>query len=349
MKKLHILILCTGLPSKKLTKAILERGHTYEYFEPDELYLIISDSVKGNDRVYFKDGSKKPIRLKLNEFNAIITRLGACGEYGYTVLEHLTKNMGIYSVQDANAIRIASHKGHTSQLVSVAGIRTPKTLLYKNPNDLDFMIEQVGGLPCIMKTPRGSQGSGVFFIETKEQAKTMLELSHLKGLDTLLQEKINGNRVDYRVIILNDKVICSMKRTAAKGEEKANLALKGTGQSVKLSKEHEEFCIKASKAIGLNFSGVDVMIDEQGKIYLIEINSNCGTKSIDICNHNWFIDIIELLEQKVLGGLVKSSSSRKVETNQIQNGISIGKSNDDILFERAEAKLENLFKIHGIG
>ena len=349
MKKLHILILCTGLPSKKLTNAILERGHSYTYYEPDELYLVVEENTNKLDMVYFKDGDKKPIKLKLNEFNAIITRLGACGEFGYTSLEHLTKNLGIYSVQSANGIRLASHKGHTTQLVSVAGLRTPKTVLYKNPEDVDFMIQQVGPFPIVLKKPRGSQGNGVHLMETYEQLKTTLELSKSEGITTLLQQYIEGGGTDYRVIVLDDKVLCTMKRTSADGF-KANLSKKGKGESIKLSKEHEELCIKASKAIGLEFSGVDIMISNNDKrAYLIEINSNPGTKSIDICNHNWFVDWVELLEEKVLGGLVKSSSSRKVETSQIQNGISIGKSNDDILFERAEAKLENLFKIHGIG
>ncbi len=344
--KLNILILCTGVPSKHLTKAILERGHSYTYAEPDELYLIISDSVKGNDRVYLKDGDKKPKRLKLDDFNAIITRLGACGEYGYTVLEHLTKNMGIYSVQDANAIRIASHKGHTTQLVSIAGIRTPKTVLYKSPNDIDFMLEQVNGLPCVLKTPRGSQGNGVHLIETKEQAKTMLELSHSQSISTLLQQFVEGGGTDYRVIVLNGKVLCTMKRTSADGF-KANLSKKGKGEIVKLSKEHEEFCIKASKAIGLEFSGVDVMIgNEDKKIYLIEINSNCGTKSIDITNHNWFVDWVELLEEKVLGGLVKKSSSRKVDASQIQNSISLtDRSQQDILAEIGESKINDMVSL----
>ena len=79
---------------------------------------------------------------------------------------------------------------------------------------------------------------------------------------------------------------------------------------------NEEFCIKAAKAIDLDFAGVDVMIsDKDGKIYLIEINSNPGTKSIEICEHNWFMDWVELLEEKVLGSLSLPSSSRKVTGN----------------------------------
>lgn len=323
MKKLHILVLCTGKPSKRLIQAIESRGHTYEYFEPSELYLVISDEINKNDRVYFQESKKfKPKLLDLKLYNAVVTRIGNGGEYAYTVLEHLTKNLGIYSVQNANANRVASHKGWTSQLVSVAGLRSPKTILFKDPKDIDFMIEQVGPFPIVLKTPRGSQGSGVALMENKQQLTSTLELLHSKNVETLLQQYIEGGGTDYRVIVLDGKVLCTMKRTSADGF-KANLSKKGKGELVKLSKEHEEFCIKASKAIDLGFAGVDVMIsDKDGKIYLIEQNSNPGTKSIEICEHNWFIDWIELLEEKVLGKLSIPSSSRKVEGSlEVENQL----------------------------
>ncbi len=342
MKKLHILVLCTGKPSKRLIQAIESRGHTYEYFEPSELYLVISDEINKNDRVYFQESKKfKPKLLDLKVYNAIVTRIGNGGEYAYTVLEHLTKNLGIYSVQNANANRIASHKGWTSQLVSVAGLRSPKTILFKEPKDIDFMVEQVGPFPIVLKTPRGSQGSGVALMENKQQLTSTLELLHSKNVETLLQQYIEGGGTDYRVIVLNGKVLCTMKRTSADGF-KANLSKKGKGELVKLSKEHEEFCIKASKAIDLDFAGVDVMIsDKDGKIYLIEINSNPGCKSIEICEHNWFLDWIELLEEKVLGKLSIPSSSRKVESSlEVEKKLSA----DDLLAISATQKVEKAYR-----
>ena len=316
MKKLHILVLCTGKPSKRLIQAIESRGHTYEYFEPRELYLIISDSINGNDRVYFQESKQtKPIRLDLKQYNAIITRLGACGEYGYTVLEHLTKNLGIYSVQNANAIRIASHKGWTSQLVSVAGVRSPKTVLFNDAKDIDFLVNQVGGYPMVIKEVRGSQGLGVFLMKNKKELIEKLEEYEKNKVSILFQQFVEGGGVDYRVIVLNGKVLCSMKRTSKDGF-KANLSRGGIGKSVKLSKEHEDFCIRAAKAIDLDFAGVDVMVsNDDNKIYLVENNSNCGVKSIEICEHNWFMDWVELLEEKVLGSLSLPSSSRKVTGN----------------------------------
>ena len=296
---MNILILSTGKPSKHLTDALTERKHTYECYSPDELYLLVSDSVNGYDKLFAENGQKEPKRLNSRTFDAVMTRLGGGGEYGLTVLSHITENLGIYSAQTANGIKTASNKMWTSQAVSNAGLRSPVTIFAKNPVNISFLIKAVGGLPCVVKTPYGSQGTGVVKMENEQQTKATLELLHGKDIDTLLQKYIEGGGKDYRVIVVGDKVICTMERSSKDGF-KANLSQGGDGKSVELSQEHKDFAVKASKAIGLEFSGVDIMISNTDKkAYLIEINSNPGTGSIDICKHNWFIDWIKLIESKV--------------------------------------------------
>ena len=296
--KLHILILSTGKPSKHLIDAIESRWHTWECYAPDELYLLVSDSVNGYDKLYAENGQKEPKKLHLRGFDAVMTRLGSSNEYGLTVLSHITENLDIYSAQTANGIQTASNKMWTSQAVSKAGLRNPVTVFAKNPTNIPFLIRSVGGLPCVVKSVRGSQGTGVVKMENEQQTKATLELLHGKGIDTLLQKYIEGGGKDYRVIVVGDKVICTMERSSKDGF-KANLSQGGQGRSVELIQEHKDFAVRASKAIGLDFSGVDIMVDKRGKAYLIEINSNPGTGSIDICKHNWFVDWIKLIEQNV--------------------------------------------------
>jgi ribosomal protein S6--L-glutamate ligase len=308
---MNILILSTGNPSKHLTDAITTRGHTYECYAPDELYLLVSDSVVGHDRLFKENGENTPKRLLLKDFHAVITRLGGGGEYGLTVLQHLTDNIGVYSAQTAHGIRIASNKMWTSQRVSTAGLRSPITVFAKNPENISFLIDKVGGLPCVVKTPYGSCGTGVIKMENYQQTKATLELLHSRGIDTLLQQYIEGGGKDYRVIVVGDKVVCVMERSSADGF-KANLSQSGSGKSVTLSEEHKAFCVKASKAIGLDFSGVDIMIsNKDNKAYLIEINSNPGTRSIDICKHNWFTDWLKFLEEKQQNRTSKDTSRVK--------------------------------------
>ena len=361
MKKLNILILSTGNPSKRLIKAIESRGHTYECYSPKELYLLVSDSKNGKDRLFVENGTDAPKELFPKNFNSVMTRLGGGGDYGLTVLQHLTDNIGLYSAQTAGSIRIASNKMWTSQKVSAAGLNTPVTVFAKNPKNIPFLINQVGELPCVLKTPYGSQGTGVVKMVEYQQTMATIELCNAKEIDTLLQRYIPAGGKDYRVIVVGDKVVCTMLRIAKDGF-KANISQGGEGKKVELSEEHQKFCVEASKSIGLKFSGVDIMIsNEDGKAYLVEINSNPGTKSIDVCNHNWFVDWVELIEREfekherlrntdfaMLKGDEKTEAILKAispspESNLLNNDVLMSK-NMGIVLKYCELIIENMPK-----
>lgn len=57
-------------------------------------------------------------------------------------------------------------------------------------------------------------------------------------------------------------------------------------------------CIKASKAVGLEFSGVDLIREKMGQTYVTEVNGNPGTGIIDITKKNHFVDLIKFIETK---------------------------------------------------
>jgi ribosomal protein S6--L-glutamate ligase len=322
MKKLHFLVLSTGRLSRRLIKAIESRGHTYECYSPKELYLLVADGKSHRDRIFVENGEEEPKELFTSKFNAVITRLGGGLEYGLTVLQHLTDNCNLYSPQRAGSIRIASNKMWTSQKVSAAGLLSPTTVFAQNPKNIKFLIEKVGELPCVAKTPYGSQGLGVIKMIEPDQTVSTLELLQNKGIDILLQQYIPAGGTDYRAIVVGNEVVCTMLREAKDGF-KANLSQGGKGKNVELSKEHQEFCVKASKAIGMDFSGVDIMISNQDKkAYLVEINSNPGTRSIDICGINWFVNLVEFIEKKV-NKPAESKDSEKSVSALVSEGIEI--------------------------
>ncbi|MGC9375834.1 MAG: hypothetical protein ACP5DQ_12430, partial [Bacteroidales bacterium] len=98
---MKILIL-SAAPESNSTQSILragrERDHEMIVINPANMYLLISDTVSGYDRVY--DGTNqdnKPVRIKASEIDAIIPRIGTNLSYGTAVLEHLNNNLGIYS------------------------------------------------------------------------------------------------------------------------------------------------------------------------------------------------------------------------------------------------------------
>lgn len=295
---MKILILATGKPSKHLIQAIEEKGHTYETHDPRNLYLFVSESENGYDRLY--NGSsdvESPVRIKSKDIDAVISRIGANLLHGTSILRHLSENLSIYSTQRAGGLETASNKLKTTQRLSAWGIKVPATVYAKNPVHIDFLINKVGGLPAVGKLLQGSQGKGVFILETPVAANTSLESLYKLDVGLKLQKFIDAGSKDMRAIVVKDKVVVAMERTGKK-DFRANISQGGAGRKVTLSEEDQEICVKASQAVNLDFSGVDILKGKDGKTYVIEVNGNPGTRIIGITGHNYFVDLVSMVESE---------------------------------------------------
>ena len=293
---MHFLVLATGNPSKYLTDAITDAGHTYDHYTPTDLYLLVSDSINGYDKVY--DGNQdldKPIRILAKNYDAIITRLGGSLAYGTTVLTHFQENLNVYCPQTEEGLMTASNKMKTTQKLSYNGLRVPKTVFAKKPTHVEFLVEKVGNLPAVAKTIRGSQGVGVMILRDAEQTNTSLEAFYNLNVDLVLQSFVESGAKDIRAIVCGDNVAVAMERQGKK-DFRANISQGGSGRKIELSKEDEEICVKASKAVGLEFSGVDILKDLDGKTFVCEVNGNPGEKIIKITGVNYFKDLVKHIE-----------------------------------------------------
>lgn len=293
---MKILLLSTAKPSNHFVEAVKKMGHTFVNYHPEDLYFEVSDSTNGYDRIY--NGNKdleRPERIYIKDFDCVITRIGSNVDYASRILRHLNVNLGIYSPQTADGILIARDKMTTTQILSSKGIKCPRTIMAFQPNHPEFLIQKVGGLPAVGKLLSGSQGVGVIKLESESQTNDTLESFAKSNISLKLQAYIDGKASDVRAIVVGDKVVSAMKRTAIKGF-KANISQGGTGEKITLSKDDEQICIKAAKACGLEAAGVDIMHDDKGNTYVIEVNSNFGSKIINVTGHNYFIDIINLCE-----------------------------------------------------
>ena len=102
---------------------------------------------------------------------------------------------------------------------------------------------------------------------------------------------------------------------ANKGDFKANISKNGLGRKVVLSDE--------DRAVGLEFAGVDIMKDEEGKTHVVEVNGNPGTKIINITGYNYFLDLIKLIEQRVGNGDENTEKVSAFESNGVAEAIKL--------------------------
>jgi len=97
----------------------------------------------------------------------------------------------------------------------------------------------------------------------------------------LVQEFIKeAGGADIRCLVLGGKVVAAIQRRAKDGEFRSNLHLGGEAESVKLSKDERKIAIEATKVMGLEMAGVDIIRSERGPLVL-EVNSSPGIEGAE--------------------------------------------------------------------
>lgn len=161
----------------------------------------------------------------------------------------------------------------------------------------DSLLEK----PLIIKELNKNQGRGIHKVESYfELRKIFFEHSTLDSMPLLLQAFID-NDGDYRVLIIQNRIIGIMKRTQTNPEEYRNNFSQGASGSIGYLPEHVlHECLELYKDSGLLIAGIDVIQNKKtGEYHFLEINSNPGiegfekTTGIDV--GKILIDIIEKL------------------------------------------------------
>lgn len=207
------------------------------------------------------------------------------------------QSFGFFCFNTLDAIETCEDKFLTYKKLKAAGVPTPKTTVITSSSmdKLEDKVDSVGGqFPIVCKILNGTQGVGVFIVDSmmslKSTLQTMFKLSPKS--DIILQEKINSD-YDLRVHVMYNgfermtsgidgfEVIGCMKRNQLAGDFRSNYSLGSTAEKGNLTPEQEKIAKMAAKATNCRWAGVDLICDSRTKqSYVIEVNSSPGTKGI---------------------------------------------------------------------
>ncbi|MEQ8463908.1 30S ribosomal protein S6--L-glutamate ligase [Coleofasciculus sp. E1-EBD-02] len=217
----------------------------------------------------------------LEELDAIIPRIGASKTFYGTAVVRQFEVMGVFAANESQAISRSRDKLRCLQILSREGVGLPVTGFANSTQDIDGLIEIVGGAPLVIKLLEGTQGIGVVLAETHQAAKSVIEA--FRGLDAniLVQEFIKeAAGMDIRCFVIDNKVVASMKRQGAPGEFRSNLHRGGNAEQIKLTPEERSTAVRAAKAMGLRVAGVDLLRSNHGPV-VMEVNSSPGLEGIE--------------------------------------------------------------------
>lgn len=272
--------------TKRLKEEAKKRGHEVRVINYAKCYVKVEQS-------------KPVVRYEgedLGTFDAIIPRIAqSYTRYGSAVLRQF-EMQGIYSTATSIAITRSRDKLRTMQLLARAGVGIPKTLFASETSSFDDLIEQAGGAPMIIKVARGTHGNGVVLAETNKAAKAVMQAFYVENVSFLVQEFVKESAgTDIRAIVVGNKVVASMMRQSLDDDFRSNLHQGGEGKAIKLTEEERRTAIKAARAMGLPFCGVDMMRSSRGPLVL-EVNSSPGFGVEKVTGRDIAGKVIEYIE-----------------------------------------------------
>jgi len=290
---MRIVILSRG-PNLYSTQALVaaaeKRGHQVRVMDTLQFDIRVS---RRNPELFYQAEPVGPV-------DAVIPRIGASITFFGLAVVRQFEMMGVYCVNESQAIARSRDKLRCLQILSRHDIGLPPTVYTRQAEHVPSCIDRVEGPPVVVKVLEGSQGIGVVLAETTPTASSVIEAFHGLDQNILIQKFIKeGKGADIRALVVGRKVVAAMKRTAVAGEFRSNLHRGGTAKKIRLPAEFRRTALAAARVLGLRVAGVDLIESAEGPM-VMEVNSSPGlegiekTTGVDVAS-----GIIELVEQGV--------------------------------------------------
>jgi len=257
--------------TRRLMEAGRAHGHEMEVIDPLRCYMMIAS---GHPTIHYRGEV-------LQDFDAIIPRIGASTTFYGSAVVRQFETMGIYCLNRSVPITRSRDKLRCLQLLARRGIGLPVTgfaYLTRYTHDL---IRLVGGVPVVIKVLEGTQGIGVVLTETENVAGSVIEAFRSLKAQILVQEFVReAGASDLRCFVIGNRVAAAILRQGKEGEFRSNIHRGGTAAPARITPEERTTAVRAARTMGLSVAGVDMLRSRHGPLVL-EVNSSPGLEGIE--------------------------------------------------------------------
>lgn len=263
---------------KRLTGEVKKLGHKFRFILWKELLFLFRNNKKINIRVA-KTGrdisnydyiiARAPT-FPSSRFKKKFTlaRLSRLYEHFLIIIDYMKR--GGKHVLNEPIVNKIPHYTKLFQYYHLTknGLPIVPSLLYTGGTIPPRVYEKFP-LPYIIKGIKGSRGKDVFKITDISQIKDLVKKY---GRGMLLVQKYIPLIEDYRIIVLNGKIIGGIKRVAAPRSFKTNISQGGRPEKIEVNKKMADIALKAARVFNAEFAGIDLVKDKKGNYYIFEVN-----------------------------------------------------------------------------
>jgi len=216
--------------------------------------------------------------------------------YRYDVFKYIEYYMPV--INPPEALENCGNKFKTSALLDLHKVPHPRTLITEDIDKAMAWIERFED--CVLKPIFGNGGEGIYRLKNKPLTTKLNLLKEYKRRYGViyLQEFIDSPGEEYRDIrafVVGDKVVASMYRIS--NNWITNIRQNGRAESCEITPEIESIALKAKRALGITYGGVDIIEDRDGSLKVLEVN---GAPSWEALSRVSKVDITRYLVEHIV-------------------------------------------------
>ncbi|PRY15615.1 glutathione synthase/RimK-type ligase-like ATP-grasp enzyme [Pontibacter ummariensis] len=244
---------------------------------------------------------------RLPEFDALFIRETTSVNHHTYRFARKAHADGLAVIDDPVSILRCTNKVYLAELLTKAKVPIPKTMIIHKDNRKE--VEEVLGLPCVLKKPDSSFSQGVVKAKCRESLKEELD-KMLADSELIIGQEFSPTDFDWRIGVLDKQPLYACKYYMAKGHwqiynwEGKKQDTAGDVETVPF--EQVPFTVlhtalKAANLIGNGLYGVDLK-EIDGKAYVIEVNDNpsieagCEDK---VLKRELYATVIKSIKQRI--------------------------------------------------
>ncbi len=189
----------------------------------------------------------------------------------HAILKHLELS-GRTVINPPDPLMVARDKYLSLVVLERSGIPVPPTLVTEDISAAVEAVEKWGEV--VVKPVVGSLGRGSIRLSDPDLAynvfKSLLSFGQPLYIQKYLEKEGNA---DIRVFVVGEEAVAAELRRAPPGSWKTNVAQGGKPEPYGPDPEVEELAVRASRTLGLEYSGVDLAPTREGYVVL-EVNAS---------------------------------------------------------------------------
>lgn len=178
---------------------------------------------------------------------------------------------GVRVLNAASALLAAHDKLLTARLLHAAGLPHPRTIhVSAETPELRWRG------PVVVKPRFGSWGRDVTRCTSPASLRARLDIveasTWFRRHGALVQELVPPAGHDLRVVVAGGRAIGSVRRVAAPGEWRTNIALGGRREPAVAPRKARDLALAAVEVVAADLAGVDMVPDGRGGWTILEVN-----------------------------------------------------------------------------